>query len=134
VNNDINLWLDESQLPFQQVNINKWRMRMTHQHCDYVVTLTRHADWFSYGADLIGNIQGEKAENFYEYILSLNNKLNGAHIALENDRFVLIRDDYIEDINKYNLYRSLNTFHDVHEYTYKKILDAAEEYNVKFTR
>lgn len=95
---------------------------MSHRHCNYTVLMTRHENWFSYGADLVGDIRGPDTEEFYRRVLSINNKINGAHIAFENTRLVLIRDDFFEDLDKYNLYRSLDVFHDVHEFVYKEIL------------
>jgi len=45
-------------------------------------------------------------------------------------RLALIRDEYSEDISKYNLFRSLNTFHDAHKFVYGQVLDEAENLNL----
>jgi hypothetical protein len=123
--NQITTWLKESRLPVDQVNSHQWQIQMRHQYCDYIVTIINQGNWFSFGADLIGDATGPNKHEFYKEVLELNGRLNGVHIALDNGRLALIRDDYAEDINKYSLYRSLNVFHEAHEYVFGELVKYA---------
>lgn len=132
--NNITRWLEETQMPIQKIGYNQWLLQMSHKYCDYTVLITNHGNWISYGADLIGDVKGSDMDKFYRYVLNLNNKINGVHIAFEDDRFILIRDDFSEDVNSgnsgYNLYRSLEVFHDGHEYVYGQMLNEASRLDV----
>ena len=126
-NGEVTLWLHESNLFFEEIGTNRWTLRLSHQHCDYVVTIVNHGHWFSFAADLIGDVADlQTREDFYNFVLELNSRLNGVHIALDEGRFILIRDDYSEDVNQDNLYRSLAIFHEAHEYVYGKMLEEAD--------
>ncbi len=133
MDDQITFWLQDTQLPIQRSAVNRWYIDMSHRYCDYTICISRHGNWLSYGADLIGDVSGHDAREFYRRILAINNKLNGTHIALEGSRFILIRDDFLEDVDQYNLYRSLDVFHDAHEYVYNEILDEAKSLNVYFS-
>lgn len=135
-NEQIILWLNESCLTCEEVAPNRWTIQLSHSYCDYTVTIVDHGTWFSFAADLIGDVYGSQREEFYNYILELNGRLNGVHIALEEGRFILVRDDYSEDIafDKGNLYRSLNVFHQAHESVYGNILQTADSLGVALHR
>lgn len=135
-NEQIILWLNESCLPCEEVTLNRWTIQLSHKYCDYTVTIVDQGTWFSFAADLIGDVCGPRREEFYSYILELNGRLNGVHIALEESRFILVRDDYSEDItlDKGNLYRSLNVFHQAHERVYGNILQMADSLDVALYR
>ncbi|PZV12463.1 MAG: hypothetical protein DCF21_15540 [Leptolyngbya sp.] len=116
-----------------QVPLDK---RMPSLTCHPSVTIIDRGNWFSFAADLIGDVYDSQREEFYSYILEFNGRLNGVHIALEDGRFILVRDDYSEDItlNKGNLYRSLNVFHQAHERVYGEILKMADSLNISLHR
>ncbi len=130
---NITEWLDDGQLQFQSVGYNQWLIPMSHRYCNYTLMVTNQGNWLSFGADLIGDVRGLDDQEFYRRILALNNKVNGVHIALENGRFVLIRDEPVEDISQYNLYRSLEIFNFGHEYVYQEILNEADNLNVRLS-
>ena len=126
----ITRWLHEGDLPCQEIRPNRWTIELSHQLCNYVVTITDHGNWFSFAADLMGDVADSQKEDFYNFVLELNGRLNGVHIALEGGRFILIHDDYSGDVDKYTLYRSLNIFHEAHEYVYGKMLEEADALGV----
>lgn len=132
-NQEITEWLKDSGLPLWLIKPNEWQLRMSHHYAEYTVTIVDHGDWLSYGADLIGDVSGPNCQEFYRRILQLNSKLNGTHIALENGRLVLIRDEFSEDINDYHLFRGLNLFHQSHEYVYRSILNEADMLDLHIT-
>lgn len=129
-NNDITEWLGDLALPFRQTSPNQWQIDMSHRNGDYTVTIVDHGNWVSYGSDLIGDVTGPNEAEFYRKALDLNARLNGVHVAHQDDRLVLIRDDLTEDMNDYNLYRSLNLFHQAHEYVYQNLLSEADKLNL----
>jgi hypothetical protein len=135
-NEQIIIWLSESDSICEEVGPNRWTIQLRHQYCEYVVTITAHGAWFSFAADLIGDLYDSQREGFYSYILEYNSRLNGVHIALDEGRFILVRDDYSEDIafDQGNLYRSLNIFHKAHESVYGNILQMAESLGVALCR
>jgi len=127
---DLTSWLEDTGLLVSQVRGNEWQLQMSHQYADYTVTIINHGNWISYGADLIGDVVGDERDEFYRSVLQLNARLNGTRIALEDGRLVLVREDFFEDINQYRLYRSLNLFHQAHEYVYSIVLDEADKRNL----
>lgn len=124
-NNMIEYWLRESGFYIEKTAPNRWQVKMHHNFCNYVVFITNKNGWFSYGADLMGIAIRNNVDIFYNHILKLNAKLNGAHISIDNNRLVLIRDDFSEDINKYSMYRNLKLFHETHQYVYQEMLKEA---------
>jgi len=124
-------WLKRSELPLKIIRQGVWQIQMSHRYCDYTLTITSNGNWFSFGADLIGNAVGGRIELFYQKILELNSRLNGVHIAMDNKRIVLLKDDYNEDLSEYSLYRTLDIFHESHEYVYSELLKLAKQLNIQ---
>jgi len=131
-NQQIARWLEETGFPIQQININRWNIGMSHISADYDVTITDSGSWFSYAADLAADVTGDNQIEFYRRLLQLNSRLNGTHIAIEDDRITLIRDEYTEDISKHGMYRSLSLFHETHEQIFNRIVELSEELDVFF--
>ena len=129
---DIEEWLRKSDLPMRCIDHGRWSLSLSHQFVSYAVIITNSGGWLSYGADLASDIDGIRKDEFYRALLSLNGRLNGTHIAIEDDRIALIRDDYLDYVDENNFYRVLNHFHTVHEYVYGRILEIAEELEVYF--
>lgn len=125
-------WLSESELPHDVIDANRWMIQLGHEHCDYDVTITNRGDWFSFAADLTGDVKGRQRDKFYHHLFSLNGKLNGVHIALEEGRFILVRDEYSDNIisNKVNFFRSLATFHEAHQSIYLRMLNVADSLDI----
>lgn len=131
-NQQLAVWLGETGLPIHQTDFNRWNIAMSHSSADYEVTISNSGSWVSYAADLAADITGDNKSEFYRRLLQLNGRLNGSHIAIEDDRITLVRDEYTEDVNRHNLFRSLSLFHETHEYVYNRIIDWSEELDVYF--
>jgi hypothetical protein len=130
--NNISLWLQKWGLGFWQTDPGQWRIDLKHKHLSYTLTLSNQGQWFSFAAELMSNLSGNKLESFYEDVLKLNGRLNGVHVAMEGDSLILVRDDYSEDLSEDRLYRSLYNFHKSHEYVIKRLVDDAVHFDLSF--
>ncbi|MGB0385126.1 MAG: hypothetical protein ACPGWR_09910 [Ardenticatenaceae bacterium] len=109
---------------------NHWRIDLEHEFSTYSVTIKKSEMWFSYAAELMPDIKGDKSGVFYQFLLDINSKLNGAYIARQEKRLILVRNEFTEDINEESLLRDLAVFHRTHEYIYDTMLKKAQELNL----
>lgn len=124
-------WFKKRGLPVREISDSHWVLDLEHDKAIYSLNIKNHGHWFSYGAELLPDVDGDHLEKFYEMILYLNAALNGAYIAKEGDKFVLIRNDFTEDLNEDNLIRSVSVFHNTHEYIYSTILNETKKLGLK---
>lgn len=125
-------WLIKNGLDVHELNQNHWRINLEHELATYSVTIKKSDMWLSYTAELMPDVQGQKVNEFYRLLLNLNSRLNGAYIATQQNRLILIRNEFSEDINEESLLRGLAVFHRTHEYIYEIILNKAHERELKF--
>ena len=129
---NISKWLQKRSVPVKQISENHWLLPLEHDGAAYSLTIREIGDWFSYGAELMADVEGEKSDEFYRKILDLNRILNGAHIAKEGDKLILLHNDLTSHINEEELIKYLAIFHHSHEYVLKEILNEGAELGVKF--
>jgi hypothetical protein len=125
-------WFKKIGLPVRQISDSHWVLDLEHDRAIYSLSIKNHGHWFSYGAELMPEVEGTNKSNFLEMILYTNYTLNAAYIAKEGDRLVLIRNDFTEDINEETLLRSVSVFHKTHEYIYSTLLNEAKAFGLKF--
>ena len=113
-----------------EISHNHWRIDLEHEFATYSVTIKRSGMWLSYAAELMPDVEGGKSGVFYQFLLDLNSKLNGAYIARQEKRLILVRNEFAEDINGESLLRDLAVFHRTHEYLYDTVLKKAQELNL----
>jgi hypothetical protein len=131
--NPLKVWLDETGFPVEQLSPKRWAVVMSHGylHSYYVEIVDHQEEWISFAAVLLGEPRGYNSSELYQFALELNKELNAAQIAIHNNRFVLVSNYPAEDSEKFRFYRNLKYFHQTHEYVYGRLLDYAEELNVK---
>lgn len=126
--------LQENNHLYQEVAKGNFQVQLEHDHARYTLHITVDEGWLHYGAELIEfapQTDDVLRSKMYEFSLELNRKINGAHIAANDNMIVLIRNDFLSDINDENLLRGIEYTHAIHEYVYPKLLYKAKDLNIR---
>lgn len=126
----ITSWLIKNGVDVRELNQNDWRINLEHELATYSVTIKRSGMWLSYTAELMPDVQGQKVDEFYKLLLNINSRLSAAYIATQQNRLILIRNEFSQDINEKSFFRGLAVFERTHEQIYEKILKKAYELNL----
>jgi len=132
----ITRWLATHDLPSNQIALHYWQIPLSHLHARYVLHIRLGTDWLHYGADIFTyppSVNEKLLAQFYQFVLELNSQINGAQIAGENGKAVLIRNDISSDINEKTLRRGIELFHRTHEYVYPILLREAKRLGIRLT-
>jgi hypothetical protein len=128
----IAVWLKSERLLITPVSSHHIKMRFQHRLAPYTVDLTWDEEWVSLGAELMSDVVGPRQAEFHRFVHQLNAQLTGVKIAIEDERFILISEDFVEDLNKSNLLRNLYAFHHSHEFVIETLLKEAKRLGLKF--
>jgi hypothetical protein len=131
---EITKWLGSSNSNLTQIASDYWQIPLCHTYACYVLHLRSYAGWLNYGAELFPyapNVSVRLRAEFYRFILDLNKRLNGAYVAEENEKLVLIRNDFLSDINQETLERGIYYFHRTHEFVYFELLQEAQRLRIR---
>jgi hypothetical protein len=134
----ITRWLAADDLAVNQVAQHYWQIPLSHLHARYVLHIRLSTGWLHYGADIFTFAHPSSANEkllaqFYQFVLELNSKINGAQIAVESGKVVLIRNEISSDINEKTLRRSIELFHQTHEYVFSILLREAGKLGIRLS-
>ncbi len=129
-------WLATNDLAVNQVTQDYCQVPLSHLHAFYTLHIRLSTEWLHYGADIFTFAHPSSANEkllaqFYQSVLELNSKINGAQIAVENGKVVLIRNDISSDINERTLLRGIELFNRTHEYVYPTLLREAARLGIR---
>ena len=131
---DIELWLENSDLVVTTVASGYWQVELAHKHAVYILHIRVHNGWLSLGAELLTysvDNNPDTIQQFREFYLPYNETLNAAHISEKNRRVSLINNDFLSDINEDTLEREVEYFHETHAHMYPILMYEARAIGLK---
>lgn len=131
---DLALWLKKEGISVHQISETHWNVDVEHDKASYSVTLKKEGGWLTYGAELMSDVEGERLDEFYQSLLSINAALNGAYIARQGDSLILLRNEFSKDITEDSIAVSIGIFNATHEYLYDKVIKNAGDLNLKIKK
>ncbi|MCC6190620.1 MAG: hypothetical protein IT318_16445 [Anaerolineales bacterium] len=128
----IKAWLQGKNIAVREESPNHWQAFAQHEHlAAYQIDIHSRDGFVTHGAQLLSNITGPNKQKLYEFALDLNAQINGAQIARSDEKIVLIRNSFREDVNEQTIQRDLAIFNETHEYVFMELLKKAKDLGLK---
>lgn len=127
---EINHWLaflsDATGYAVRRMELNHWQLDMNNSFAPFTLDIYELDEWISFGILLMHDIQGQGKAEFYKYLLERNAELYGAHLAIQGDLLILIKEDLKTGFDPKSLANSIRIMNTVHQTIYPQLLGYAD--------
>jgi hypothetical protein len=106
----------------QRLHPNHWQLDMVNKAGQYPMDVINQREHITYAAPLTRDVKGKNEAAFLREVLCYSGKLNGPHIAIEDDTLILTKEDQKEGLGPLGISQSIRQVNETHQVVHPEIV------------
>jgi hypothetical protein len=117
----------------QRLHPNHWQLDMVNKAGQYPMSVINQRKHITYAAPLTAapltpDVEGKNEAAFLREVLRYSGKMNGPHIAIEDDTLILTKEDQKEGLGLLGISQSIRQVNETHQVAYPAIVEMEKKH------